>query len=130
MNSLEIVSVPVITTVVTTVIALVRHAIKKTDDFDRFIPLICALLGVVMGLAIFYTIPKLIPAENLLEAIFIGGASGLSATGVHQIFVQAKTYRQEKKNKKDAEEKEKIEVTDTNSQIKEESSEPNDVSDK
>lgn len=95
---LEIVSVPVITTIVTTIVAIIRHTLNNSEKFERFVPLISAILGVVMGITVFYTMPTTIPAENIVDAIFIGGTSGLSATGIHQIFVNSKNT----KTKKDA----------------------------
>lgn len=42
----------------------------------------------VAGIICFYFIPSIIPATNVIVAIIIGGASGLTATGTNQIFKQ------------------------------------------
>jgi len=45
-------------------------------------------LGIIAGVICFYFIPSIIPASNVVIAIIIGGASGLSATGTNQIIKQ------------------------------------------
>ena len=59
------------------------------EKLDRFIPVICGALGIVLGLVIFYTIPGFIPATNWAEAVVIGIVSGLAAVGVNQVGKQA-----------------------------------------
>ena len=54
----------------------------------RLIPMWAALLGVVLGIVAFYAVPAIIPADNVLVAILVGGASGLAATGTNQIYKQ------------------------------------------
>jgi len=44
--------------------------------------------GAVLGCAAFYLAPGIIIADNVLTALIIGGASGLTATGANQIFKQ------------------------------------------
>lgn len=82
MNIGEIVTVPVIVGFC----YLVGYIIKlfKNEKLNDFIPGICAIVGVVLGLVSFYTIPNLIPASDWLTASVIGGFSGLAATGVNQ----------------------------------------------
>ena len=60
------------------------------DYFDKFIPVICGTAGAILGLVIFFTIPNFIPAENWAVAIAIGIVSGLSATGINQVYKQLK----------------------------------------
>ena len=70
------------------------HNKHDIHDFHNIaiIPIIGAVLGIVFGIVCFYAIPSIIPATNVLTAILIGGASGLSATGCNQIFKQLKKY--------------------------------------
>jgi len=79
----EIVTVPVIIAAC----YLVGFVIKlfKNEKLDNFIPGICIILGVVLGLVSFFTIPNLIPATDWLTASVIGGVSGLASTGVNQV---------------------------------------------
>lgn len=93
-NYLDIVGVPIITTIVTTIIAIVRYALSNSEKFERFVPLVSLILGAVLGITIFYSMPSTFSATNVVDAIFIGGASGLSATGIHQIVVNSKTKKQ------------------------------------
>lgn len=62
----------------------------NNENFDRFIPVICGLLGAVLGVTMYFTIPNFIPADNWAVAIAIGIVSGLSSTGVNQIYKQLK----------------------------------------
>ena len=85
---LELVSVPAIAAVVYWVIAIFKYAVKENETFKRFIPLIAAGLGVILGVVAYYLVPGIIPADNVVVAIIVGGASGLTATGVNQIIKQ------------------------------------------
>lgn len=85
---LNLISVPAIAAVVYWVINIIKHAVGENEKFKKFIPLIAAALGVVCGIICYYTVPSIIPAENIVVAIVIGGASGLTATGTNQIIKQ------------------------------------------
>ena len=85
---LELVSVPAIAAIVYWVIAIIKYVVKENETFKRFIPLIAAGLGVILGVVAYYLVPGIIPADNVVVAIIIGGASGLTATGVNQIIKQ------------------------------------------
>lgn len=60
------------------------------EKLDKFIPIICGVLGAILGVVVYFTIPNFIPAENWLIALDIGIVSGLSATGINQIARQLK----------------------------------------
>ena len=85
---LELISVPAIAAVVYWVVNLIKYIVGENETFKRFIPLIATALGVVSGVVCFYALPSIIPATNLLVAIVIGGASGLTATGANQVLKQ------------------------------------------
>lgn len=85
---LELISVPAIAAVVYWIINLIKYTIGDNEKFKRFIPLLATALGAVCGVICFYAIPTIVPAENILVAIVIGGASGLTATGANQIIKQ------------------------------------------
>lgn len=82
---LNLISVPAIAAIVYWVINIIKHAVGENEKFKKFIPLIAAALGVVCGIICYYTVPSIIPAPNIVVAIVIGGASGLTATGTNQI---------------------------------------------
>ena len=88
MNITEIVTVPVIVGFA----YLVGFCIKlfKNEKLNDFIPGICIVVGVILGLISFYTIPDLVPANNWLSASVIGGFSGLAATGANQVVKKLK----------------------------------------
>lgn len=88
MNITEIVTVPVIVGFCYLVGYLVK--LFKNEKLNDFIPGICIVIGIVLGLVSFYTIPDLVPASNWLAAAVIGGFSGLSATGVNQVVKKLK----------------------------------------
>lgn len=88
MEYLELISVPAIATIVYWVMNIIKYAVQDNEKFKRFIPLISAALGAVLGVVAYYAVPSIIPAANVCVALLIGGASGLSATGTNQIIKQ------------------------------------------
>ena len=88
MDYLQIISVPVIATIVYWTVNLIKHATNNSEKFKRYIPLVSAGLGAVLGIVCYFGVPDIIPASNVLVAIISGGASGLSATGCNQIIKQ------------------------------------------
>ena len=84
----EFVSVPAIVVIC----YLVGVTIKsfEYEKLDKFIPVICGILGAILGVVMFITIPNFIPADNWAVAIAIGIVSGFAATGVNQIYKQLK----------------------------------------
>ena len=85
---MNLISVPAIAAIVYWVINIIKHAVGENEKFKKFIPLIAAALGVICGIICYYAVPSIIPAPNIVEAIVIGGASGLTATGANQIIKQ------------------------------------------
>lgn len=85
---MNLISVPAIAAIVYWVINIIKHAVGENEKFKKFIPLIAAALGVVCGIVCYYAVPSIIPAPNIVVAIIIGGASGLTATGTNQIIKQ------------------------------------------
>ena len=88
MEYLELISVPAIVTVVYALIEIIKKCVGENEKFKRFIPLIATAIGVVCGVVCFFALPSIIPASNVVVAIVIGGASGLTATGTNQIIKQ------------------------------------------
>lgn len=69
---------------ITAICFFLSEALKKIPKFDRkWLPLICAGLGLGLGIVGFYFIPDF-PANNIFEGIGVGIISGFAATGVHQ----------------------------------------------
>lgn len=84
----EIMTIPAIAAIVYTIIDITKTACGGDERFKRFIPPISALLGAVCGVVSFYAVPGVIETQNILVAIVLGAASGLSATGTNQVVKQ------------------------------------------
>ncbi len=85
---IELISVPVIVSIVYAVIEVLKKAFNSNEKFLRVIPMISLVIGVVCGVVAYYAVPGYIEATNVFVAIVIGGASGLSATGTNQVIKQ------------------------------------------
>ncbi len=96
----EIATIPALAAIVYTLIDVTKTAIGGDEKFRRFIPLIALALGALCGVIAFYFVPGFMETENLLVAIILGAASGLSATGTNQV------AKQLTKSKKEASENE------------------------
>lgn len=95
MEYLNLISVPAIATAVYLIIEVLNEAFNNNEKFLRFIPLISLSIGVIAVVICFFFIPSIIPATNVVVAIIIGAASGLTATGTNQIFKQ---FNKDKQN--------------------------------
>ena len=80
---LGIVSLPVITIIV----FLVVEAVKATPVDNKWLPVIAGAFGGVLGVVAMYVMPEF-PGKDILSAIAIGIMSGLTATGIHQVYKQ------------------------------------------
>lgn len=66
---------------------LAAMAVKTTRLDNKYIPVICGILGGILGVLAMFLVPDY-PASDYLTAIAVGIVSGLAATGVNQIFKQ------------------------------------------
>ena len=66
---------------------LVGIAVKTYGKIDKWIPVIVGAVGAALGVVGMYTI-KEFPAQDVLNAIAIGIASGLASTGANQVVRQ------------------------------------------
>ena len=75
---------------ITVIVYIIGLAIKATAIDNKWIPVICGVSGVVLGIvALLVDMPDF-PATDYLTAAAVGGASGLAATGVDQMVKQLK----------------------------------------
>lgn len=88
MTNFEIATIPALAAIVYTIIDIVKTAMGGDAKFKRFIPLIACVLGAVCGVIAFYFVPGVMGTDNILVAIVLGSASGLSATGTNQAVKQ------------------------------------------
>lgn len=76
--------------VITVLVYIIALGVKATRLDNKWIPMICGLAGIVLGIvALAIGMPDF-PATDYLTAAAVGGASGLAATGADQIFKQLK----------------------------------------
>ena len=85
MNEL-VITIPAII-VISYLVGMACKAIEKVPD--RAIPVIVGTAGAILGVVGLYTM-KDFPADNILNALAIGIASGLASTGANQIVKQLK----------------------------------------
>ena len=68
---------------------LAAEWVKTTALNNKYIPIICGVLGGILGIVAMFIVPEF-PATDYLSAIAIGIVSGFAATGINQIFKQFK----------------------------------------
>ena len=68
---------------ITVICLLVGQAVKASAIDNKWIPIICGVCGLVLGIAAMYIMPDF-PATDYITAAAIGIVSGLAATGANQ----------------------------------------------
>jgi hypothetical protein len=81
-------TIPVVTGIVFLVLEALKAATNSNEVFKKIIPILAGVLGITLGVLTYYFAPNMIAADNVVQAILLGLASGLAATGTHQIFKQ------------------------------------------
>ncbi len=79
-------NIPEVATVVGIVVIcyLIGMGVKASPLDDKWIPLIVGICGGILGVVGMFTMEGF-PANNYIDAVAVGIASGLAATGVHQL---------------------------------------------
>ena len=72
---------------ITVICFLIAQAVKATALDNKWLPVICGVLGGILGVVGMYVMPGF-PAQDVLTAIAVGIVSGLAATGAHQVWKQ------------------------------------------
>lgn len=72
---------------ITVICFLVAEVVKATSLDNKWLPVLCGLLGGILGVVGMNVMPEF-PAHDILTAIAVGIVSGLGATGAHQIYKQ------------------------------------------
>lgn len=71
---------------ITVIALLVGMAVKSIDSLpNKFIPVICGLAGLILGIVAFVIKMPDFPAKDIITAAAIGSVSGLAATGLDQL---------------------------------------------
>lgn len=81
MESLGIASVAAITVIA----FLAGQVVKATSLANKWIPIICGVLGAALGVAGMYIMPDF-PATDSITAVAVGIVSGLAATGINELY--------------------------------------------
>ena len=68
---------------ITVICLLIGQAVKATRLDNKWIPIICGVCGMALGIAAMYIMPEF-PATDYITAAAVGIVSGLAATGIHQ----------------------------------------------
>lgn len=72
---------------ITVVCYLAAQAIKATNLDNKWLPVICGILGGALGVLGMYIVADF-PAADYLTAVAVGIVSGLAATGANQVYKQ------------------------------------------
>ena len=74
---------------ITVICYLAAQGAKATAINNKYIPVICGVLGGILGVAGMYVMDDF-PAADPLTAVAVGIVSGLAATGINQVYKQLK----------------------------------------
>ena len=80
---------------ITVICYLAAQAVKATNLDNKWLPVICGVLGGILGVVGLYWIPEY-PAQDIITAIAVDIMSGLAATGVNQVYKQLSGEKTEK----------------------------------
>ena len=72
---------------ITVICYLAAMAVKATEVDNKWLPVICGVIGAVLGVVGMYYMPGY-PTTDIITAIAIGIVSGLAATGADQVYKQ------------------------------------------
>lgn len=75
---------------ITAIVYIVGMVVKATALDNKWIPVICGISGIILGIVALYIGVPDFPATDALTAAAVGGASGLAATGLDQVAKQLK----------------------------------------
>ena len=71
---------------------LVGEGVKATGLDNKWIPIICGVFGVALGLVGFYCGMPDFPANDPITAAAVGASSGFAATGIDQAVKQLTSH--------------------------------------
>ena len=72
---------------ITVICLLIGQAVKATKIDNTWIPIICGVAGLILGVVGMFIMPDF-PASDYLTAAAVGVVSGFAATGINQAVKQ------------------------------------------
>lgn len=85
---MEFTSIPIVVVCCYIIGEIYKFIFKNKQQTYKLIPIILAIVGGGIALAIFFTNPEIILATNPWQALGIGIVSGASSTGANQMVKQ------------------------------------------
>lgn len=82
---------------ITAICYLVAQAFKLSHIDCKWLPVLCGVIGGVLGVIALYTGLPDFPAKDPLTAFAVGTMSGLAATGANQVYKQLALSRTARK---------------------------------
>lgn len=76
---------------ITVICYLVGEIFKNTKLDNKWIPVICGVCGLILGIIAYFIKMPDFPGTDVISAAAVGVTSGLTATGVNQIYKQLKS---------------------------------------
>lgn len=74
---------------ITVICLLVAQGVKATSIDNKWLPVLCGVVGGVLGVVGMYVMPDF-PANDVITSVAVGIVSGLAATGANQVYKQLK----------------------------------------
>lgn len=72
---------------ITVICYLVAQAVKATALDNKWLPVLCGLVGGILGVVALYTGLQDFPATEPLTAVAVGIVSGLAACGTYDAYI-------------------------------------------
>ena len=72
---------------ITVICLLVGQGVKASGLDNKWIPIVCGVCGLALGIAGMYIMPDF-PAKDYITASAVGIVSGLASTGLNQVVKQ------------------------------------------
>ncbi len=76
---------------ITVICYLAALGVKATAVDNKWLPVICGVLGGILGAVGMNIIPDF-PAQDVITAVAVGIVSGLAATGADQVYRQLSNF--------------------------------------
>lgn len=91
--------------VITALVYIIGIIVRTTPLDNKWIPAICGVCGIGLGIAAYLIGVPDFPASDILTAMAVGGVSGLAATGINQLVKQLVYTKIEDEDIEDEEDK-------------------------